>query len=101
MITVKAILKAVAEEFGISEMEIISNRRNAKAMLPRHVTMYLARYMTLSSFPKIGLVLGRRDHTTVMYGVHRAAERMLDSPELAARVGRLRDRLEQEAAQCA
>ena len=101
MITVKTILTAVAEEFGVSELEIISNRRAAKAMLPRHVTMYLARYMTFYSFPKIVLVLGRRDHTTVMYGVSRAAERMLASPELAARVGRLRDRIEQEAAQCA
>jgi chromosomal replication initiator protein len=101
MITVEAIVNAAAQEFGVTVLDIKSARHHASLVQARHVAMYLARHLTPRSLPEIGRFLGGRDHTTVMYGVRRTEERMGAAPELAARVARLRDRIEREAAQCA
>lgn len=101
MITVETIVNAAAQEFGVTVLDIKSSRHHASLVQARHVAMYLARHLTPRSLPEIGRFLGGRDHTTVMYGVRRTEERMGATPELAARVATLRDRIEREAAQCA
>ena len=101
MITVSTILKAVAMEFGVTELDIKSTRRHADVVLPRHVAMYLARRLTSHSMSMIGRTLGDRDHTTVLTGVRRAEARIQACPDLAFAVTSLRKRLEWEAAQCA
>ena len=101
MSNVATIIAAVAQEFGVTELDMRSARRAATVVRARHVAMYLARHMTLRSFPEIARLLGDRDHTSVMYGVKAADLAMDRDLELAIRVARLRDRIEQEAAQCA
>lgn len=101
MITVARIVDVVSQEFDVSAVDIRSMRRNARAMVPRHVAMYLARHVSLRSLPEIGRYFSHRHHTSVMHGVQRAEIRLAASPELAARVGRLRDQLELEDARCA
>lgn len=66
--SVAAIVFAAATHFGFSVEEIKSARRGVDLMKPRHIAMYLAREMTVQSFPQIGRVIGGRDHTTVIHG---------------------------------
>jgi len=101
MIAVETIVTAAAQEFGVTVLDIKSNRRSATIVRPRHVAMYLARHMTLRSLPEIGRVLGHRDHTSVMYAVERIDQALAADPVFAVRVAALRDRIEREAAQCA
>ena len=62
------IIKIVAEAFDISLDDIFSRSRSQRIALPRQVAMYLLREESDLSLPKIGEMLGNRDHTTVMYG---------------------------------
>jgi len=70
-ISVKDIQVAVAEHYHVCTHDLLSHRRTADLVLPRHVAMYLAKKLTHRSLPDIGRLFGRRDHTTVLYAVRR------------------------------
>ena len=65
--TPEGILKAVAGYFGVSEADILSQRRNREIAQARQVAMYLTREQTQLSTTRIGDLFGGRDHTTVMH----------------------------------
>jgi chromosomal replication initiator protein len=62
------ILKTIAQEYGVSLEELISGSRSQRIAFPRQIAMYMLREESDLSLPKIGEILGGRDHTTVMYG---------------------------------
>jgi len=62
------ILNTIAQEYGISIEDLLSPSRSQRVSFPRQVAMYLLREESELSLPKIGEILGGRDHTTVMYG---------------------------------
>jgi chromosomal replication initiator protein len=61
--------------------------------------MYLLRGETNASLPQIGDALGGRDHTTVMYGCEKVAERMETDEALRRRVTAIREVLYDTARQ--
>jgi len=67
--TVSEVLQEVSRQWAVDCMDIISQRRDRAATVPRHVGMVLARKLTPRSYPEIARVFGRRDHTTVLYAV--------------------------------
>jgi len=62
------ILNTIAQEYGISMEDLLSQSRSQRVTFPRQVAMYMLREESELSLPKIGEILGGRDHTTVMYG---------------------------------
>ena len=75
-ITPELIISSVAEQFGITDEDIISKKRSRDLTLPRQIAMYLCREMTQLSTTNIGRAFGGRDHTTVMHGCDKIAEEM-------------------------
>ena len=71
VITPENIISIVCEHFGINEEDILSPKRNKEIVYPRQITMYLMRELTNCSLENIGLILGNRDHTTVMHGIEK------------------------------
>lgn len=69
-VTLEAIKNAVSTYFGIPVHEIISPRRETRLVNCRMCYYWLARDLTLASFPMIGRHCGNRDHSTVMNGIH-------------------------------
>lgn len=69
-VSVDAIQEAVAHRFGLNVSDLRSKERSRKVTLPRQVTMYLIRKYTGRSFPEIGILMGGKDHSTVMHGVN-------------------------------
>ncbi|NDL68091.1 chromosomal replication initiator protein DnaA [Anaerotalea alkaliphila] len=67
-ITPELILDMVAEHFGISFADITSKKRPREISNPRQIAMYLCRKLTDASLPKIGELIGKRDHTTILHG---------------------------------
>ena len=68
-ITPQLIIEVVSEHFQISMNQIISKARNSDIVRPRHIAMYLCKNMTDATMESIGVLLGNRDHTTVINGV--------------------------------
>lgn len=68
VITHKKILEIVSDHFNVTSEDIVSKKRPKEIAYPRQIVMYLCRKLTDMSLPKIGEVLGKRDHTTVLHG---------------------------------
>ena len=92
-ITPSYIVNVVSEHFGIKVEDIISKKRNAEIALPRQIAMYLCREMTDISLNEIGQAIGKRDHTTVMYGADKINEDIKKNPELASKIEVIRKKI--------
>ncbi|MCX4268180.1 MAG: chromosomal replication initiator protein DnaA [Lachnospiraceae bacterium] len=67
-VTPDLVLKVVAEHFGITPADIISQKRIKELVYPRQIVMYLCRSFIDMPLKQIGLLLGRRNHSTIING---------------------------------
>ncbi|MBW2648152.1 MAG: chromosomal replication initiator protein DnaA [Deltaproteobacteria bacterium] len=72
-VTPESVIEAVAKSLNVSVEQIKERNRSKSIVIPRQIAMFLLREETRISLPKIGEVLGGRDHTTVMYGCDKMA----------------------------
>lgn len=70
-VTPQVILDVVAEHFGITPEDITGEKRNSDIVIPRQIVMYLCREITNTPYKNIGVLLGNRDHTTVISGYNK------------------------------
>ena len=59
----------MSRHYGVSLMDIRSDRRTRAIVLPRQKMMWVAKQRTPCSFPEIGRHFGGKDHTTVLHAV--------------------------------
>ncbi|MCR4263980.1 MAG: chromosomal replication initiator protein DnaA [Candidatus Roizmanbacteria bacterium] len=67
------IIELFAVHFDLKPEHITGKSRKKQFAEPRQLLMYLLRHELGISLNEIGLLLGGRDHTTVMYGVEKIA----------------------------
>jgi chromosomal replication initiator protein len=96
-ITIPAIQKVVAAQFGIRVEEMRAKRRTKGVAFPRQVAMYMARELTDASLPRIGEEFGGRDHTTVMHACERVKEALTQDTHLVATLKSVVDSLKSGA----
>lgn len=82
-ITPEYIIQVVADHFGLTPLDISSQKRNKEIVFPRQIVMYLCQNMTTASLQVIGKFLGGRDHTTIIYGREKIATQIEKSESLA------------------
>ena len=70
-ITIEAIQKAVAEQFGLRLPEIKAKNNSRQIVFPRQIAMYLAKHLTEASLPEIGRQFGGKHHTTVLHSIEK------------------------------
>ena len=70
------IIEEVAAKHGYLVTELKSPRRHRGLVLARQEAMWRCKMETNNSFPEIARALGGRDHTTILHGVRRHAERI-------------------------
>ena len=63
----QSVLKAVADFYNISTVDLMKRSRKKEVVRPRQIAMYLLREEIKLSFPEIGQKLGGRDHSTVIH----------------------------------
>ncbi len=66
---------ATASYYGFSVHDILGHSHRATHAHARHVAMYVAKQMTLATYPMIGRIFEGRDHTTILHGVHKIEKR--------------------------
>jgi chromosomal replication initiator protein len=87
------VIGAVAERFGLGVDQLLGRDRSRDVALPRQIAMYLIREETDTSLPKIGQMLGGRDHTTILYGADKISELIETDGTLRREVMAIREQL--------
>ena len=75
-VTPNLIIQIVSDHFGITPLDISSQKRTKEIVYPRQIVMYLCRNMTETPLQSIGRILGGRDHTTIIHGSEKIAADM-------------------------
>ncbi len=66
-----AILKAVAEHFGLQVSQLRQKTNARHIAYPRQVAMYIIKELTQASLPEIGRMFGGKHHTTVLHSIQK------------------------------
>lgn len=75
-VTPELIIQVVSDHFGITPLDISSQKRTKEVVFPRQIVMYLCRSMTETPLQAIGKYLGGRDHTTIIHGYEKIGNDM-------------------------
>jgi chromosomal replication initiation ATPase DnaA len=84
-----SIKRAICDVFAVRMDELLSPKRTAYIVTPRHVLYYLGYLYTPNSMPALGRRLGR-DHTTILYGVHKIRKQRLKNKALNVKINEVR-----------
>ncbi|GHG54628.1 hypothetical protein GCM10012320_26020 [Sinomonas cellulolyticus] len=94
-ITADQILAETAAYFKLTVEELNSKSRTRTLVTARQIAMYLCRELTDMSLPKIGQVLGGRDHTTVIHADRKIRELMAERRAIYNQVTELTNKIKQ------
>lgn len=89
-VPISRIARAVAREFGVSVHDLRSPTRAQALVVPRHVSMWLARELTHAGYSKIGDYFSGRRHSSVVHACHRTQQLLDDHPRLASQLRTIR-----------
>ncbi|GAB4165590.1 MAG: chromosomal replication initiator protein DnaA [Rhodocyclaceae bacterium] len=81
-ITLEGIQKTVADYYKIKIADLFSKKRTRNVARPRQVAMWLAKELTLESYPSIGDAFGGRDHTTVLHAHRTISEKRISDQNI-------------------
>ncbi|MBR4182254.1 MAG: chromosomal replication initiator protein DnaA [Lachnospiraceae bacterium] len=92
-ITIQLIVETVAEYYNITLEQMMSKKRTSDIARPRMIAMYLAKNMTDSSLDAIGASLGGRDHSTVIHGVNKINDDIMNSDEFRQQIDTIKRKI--------
>jgi chromosomal replication initiator protein len=88
-ISPQMILEATSASYGFSVEALCGPSRTRPLVTARQVAMYLTRKLTDYSYPAIGRVFGKRDHTTVIHAVDKITGQMQERRQIYEQVTEL------------
>jgi chromosomal replication initiator protein len=92
-VTIEAIQRAVAEQFGMKVSDLKQKNNSRNVVVPRQIAMYLAKQLTEASLPEIGRQFGNKHHTTVMHSISKIDEHRRTDKDLHRTLNKLQDQL--------
>ncbi len=92
-ITIEAIQRAVAEQFGMRVAELKQKNNSRQIVVPRQIAMFLAKQLTEASLPEIGRQFGGKHHTTVMHSIAKIDELKRTDKDLGRTLSKLMETL--------
>jgi len=93
-ITAADIMKTVSEFYDVLPDELTNRSRKKEIVLPRQVCMYLMRELISLSYPHIGELLGKRDHTTAIHAYEKILKALHSDAALNQKVVRITEKLQ-------
>ena len=92
-VSIEAIQRAVAEQFGMRVTDLKQKNNSRNVVVPRQIAMYLAKQLTEASLPEIGRQFGNKHHTTVMHSIAKIDEQRRADKDLHRMLNKLQDSL--------
>jgi chromosomal replication initiator protein len=92
--SIEGIADRVSDYFGVDREQVQSKQRYRELLLPRQLSMYLARQLTGLSLAEIGSFFGGRDHTTVLHACRKVEQTLCFDPVLSGAIRELHSDLE-------
>lgn len=92
-VTIEAIQKSVAEQFGLRLPEIKAKNNSRQIVFPRQIAMYLAKHLTEASLPEIGRQFGGKHHTTVLHSIEKIDNQRKGDKDLNRLLNKLTEQL--------
>ncbi len=86
----QAIMNAVCSYYNVGMQALVGKSRAKPIAEARHMAMYLLREDGELALKQVGLLLGRRDHSTVIHGVQKVARTLISDPRLTAQLSDIR-----------
>jgi chromosomal replication initiator protein len=93
LITPARIVEVIAKFYNVSEKDMRGKGRSKDIVVPRQVAMYIIRQETDRSLAEVGVELGGRDHTTIIYGAEKIEQAIETSNQLRQEVLTIREML--------
>ena len=91
--SVSKIIDVVAKYFGLESSMIKGKMKKKNIADARAIAMYLSRMLTTESLERIGLEIGGRDHSTVIYSYEKISNELKTNLELQEQIRILKDKL--------
>ena len=85
-----AVLQAVSDQYGVPIQALASKSRARPIAEARHTAMFLLREDSGLALKQIGLLLGHRDHSTVIHGIQKVTKTLSLDPRFAALLSEIR-----------
>jgi chromosomal replication initiator protein len=92
------ILETTSAAYGFPVEAICGPSRTRPLVTARQIAMYLTRELTDYSYPAIGRVFGKRDHTTVIHAVDKIAGQMQERRQIYEQVTELIQKIRADTA---
>ncbi len=92
-VSIEDIIEACCAQWQVTQDDVFSQSRKANIVLVRQTVMYLAQRHTKLSTSKIGLLVGGRNHATVLHAIAQVKNRLGTSPVYARQVKEVEDQL--------
>ncbi len=90
-VTAPEVLTAVSQYYKVELKVLESPARDKAVSLPRQVAMYMMREESDASLPGIGVLLGNRDHSTIMHGCEKINKELKnENPQLRSDIRAIR-----------
>ncbi len=92
-ISVNDIVDLVCKHYGVATNAIYTKTRKRDVVLARQVSMYLAKKNTELSAAKIGVMIGNKDHATVVHACKTIKEQMSVNKNFSSEIDELQTEL--------
>lgn len=87
------VINFISKHYGIKPLELRGHNRIKHFVKPRHVAMYILNQDVGLPLTEIARWFSHRDHTSVLHGVKKIQEELLDSAPLQQEIIEIRNRL--------
>ena len=94
--SVPKIIDVVAKYYGIESSMIKGKMKKKNIADARAITMYLCRILTDESLERIGLEIGARDHSTVIYSYEKISNKLKTDTKLQEEIKILKNKINSE-----
>ena len=84
------VVNCICDYFDIKKPIVLGKGRQQEIVHARHICMFLLRNELGMSYPEIGLMLGGKDHTTIIHGVNMIKRESAKSENLREELGQIR-----------